>query len=127
MRVVVIGTGATAATLVPTLARIAAHVTLLQRSPSWVMSLRSRSTAAEQLHRLLPDRLADPLVRWRSIALGRFSYRLSRHAPRLVMIGRTAGVVDVVARLLPAGYKRVLVGMTSFGVRRAGQRRREGL
>ncbi|MFM7064014.1 MAG: flavin-containing monooxygenase, partial [Actinomycetes bacterium] len=63
-RVVVIGSGATAMTLVPALARSAAHVTMLQRSPTYVLSRPRRSRAAAVLRRTLPRRWADPAVRW---------------------------------------------------------------
>ena len=59
-RVVVIGSGATAVTLVPAMARTAAHVTMLQRSPSYVVSLPSRDPVARVLRRLLPPRRPTP-------------------------------------------------------------------
>src|SRR6201982_4107440 len=62
-RVVVIGSGATAVTLVPELARTAAHVTMLQRSPSYVLSLPARDALADTLRRRLPRMLAYRLTR----------------------------------------------------------------
>jgi cation diffusion facilitator CzcD-associated flavoprotein CzcO len=59
-RVVVIGSGATAVTLVPALAERAGHVTMLQRSPTWITSLPSVDPVAEQARRVLPERLAFP-------------------------------------------------------------------
>ena len=56
-RVVVIGSGATAVTLVPALAETAAHVTMLQRSPTYIASLPARNPVAELLRRVLPDRV----------------------------------------------------------------------
>src|SRR5207248_8043657 len=64
-RVVVIGSGATAVTLVPALAQKAAHVTMLQRSPSYVISLPAQDAVAGALRRLLPLRFAYQLVRWK--------------------------------------------------------------
>jgi monooxygenase len=83
-RVVVIGSGATAVTLVPTLARDAAHVTMLQRSPSYVMSLPRRDPVALRIRRWLPARPAHRLVRWKNIVTTAAFYRLSRSRPGLV-------------------------------------------
>src|ERR1700736_4375312 len=63
-RVVVIGSGATAVTLVPELAKTAAHVTMLQRSPSYVISLPGEDPLARALRRLLAPKLVYPIVRW---------------------------------------------------------------
>jgi cation diffusion facilitator CzcD-associated flavoprotein CzcO len=99
-RVVVIGSGATAVTLVPAMAGTAAHVTMLQRSPSYVLSLPNRDPLAELVRRWLPPRLAYGFVRWKNalIALGIFN--LSRRRPELVkrMLRRAT------RRQLPAGY-----------------------
>jgi monooxygenase len=83
-RVVVIGSGATAITLVPAMARTAGHVTMLQRSPSYVISLPSVDPLATLARRLLPEMLAYQLVRWKNVALMALSYQLSRRRPRLV-------------------------------------------
>jgi cation diffusion facilitator CzcD-associated flavoprotein CzcO len=79
-RVVVIGSGATAVTLVPAMAGEAAHVTMLQRSPTYVLSLPARDKLAQRLERL-PERVAFPIVRWKSILLAMASYQLSRRRP----------------------------------------------
>src|SRR6202011_2602289 len=63
-RVVVIGSGATAVTLVPAMAQQAAHVTMLQRSPSYVISLPGEDPLARALRRLLAPKLVYPIVRW---------------------------------------------------------------
>jgi monooxygenase len=83
-RVVVIGSGATAITLVPALAETAGHVTMVQRSPSYVISLPSVDPLDTLVRRLLPEMLAYQLVRWKNVALMALSYQLSRHRPRLV-------------------------------------------
>ena len=67
-RVVVIGSGATAVTLVPAMAERAAHVTMLQRSPSYVVSLRA-GPDRRLLRRVLPGQAAYPIVRWKNVAL----------------------------------------------------------
>ena len=68
-RVVVIGSGATAVTLVPAMAEQAAHVTMLQRSPSYVVSLPARDPVADALRRALPAKVAYPIVRWKNVLL----------------------------------------------------------
>ena len=83
-RVVVIGSGATAITLVPALASRAAHVTMLQRSPSYVVSLPSRDGLADRARRWLPEMAAYSLVRAKNVALQRFSFQLSRRRPQLM-------------------------------------------
>ena len=68
-RVVVIGSGATAVTLVPAMADEAAHVTMLQRSPSYVVSLPGTRPARRLLRRVLPAKAAYPIVRWKNVLL----------------------------------------------------------
>ncbi|HVG39746.1 MAG TPA: NAD(P)/FAD-dependent oxidoreductase [Pyrinomonadaceae bacterium] len=90
-RVVVIGSGATAITLVPAMAeRGAAHVTMLQRSPTYVVARPSEDKIANWLRRRLGERAAYALVRWKNVLLGMFFYNLSRSRPRLMkrMIAR---------------------------------------
>jgi monooxygenase len=83
-RVVVIGSGATAITLVPALAGRAAHVTMLQRSPSYVISLPARDGLADRARRWLPEMVAYNLVRAKNVALQTLSFQLSRRRPRLM-------------------------------------------
>jgi monooxygenase len=83
-RVVVIGSGATAVTLVPALAREAAHVTMLQRSPTYVVSRPAEDRVANWLRRHLSDTLAYRLTRWRNILLGIWFFRLARRRPAQV-------------------------------------------
>ena len=80
-RVVVIGSGATAVTLVPALARTAGHVTMLQRSPSYIFSRPSRDKAAELLQRTLPRAVSGRLIRAKTIAQEVFYYKLARAKP----------------------------------------------
>jgi monooxygenase len=79
-KVVVIGSGATAVTLVPAMAPDAGHVTMLQRSPTYVLSMPGRDPIAQKLKRL-PERIAFPIVRWKSILTAMGSYQLSRKRP----------------------------------------------
>jgi monooxygenase len=83
-RVVVIGSGATAVTLVPELAKAAAHVTMLQRSPTYIVSLPGRDAIAAWLYRWLPERLAHGLTRWKNVLLTQFFYTLARRRPELM-------------------------------------------
>jgi len=82
-RIVVIGSGATAVTLVPALAEGAAHVTLLQRSPSYIASQPGDDPFARALARVLPAWLLYPLVRWKHILTSALFYRIARARPQL--------------------------------------------
>ena len=82
-RIVVIGSGATAITLVPAMAERAAHVTMLQRSPSYVVSRPAEDKIANWLRRFLPDRAAYVLARWKNVLSGTFFYNLARKRPEL--------------------------------------------
>lgn len=99
-RVVIIGSGATAVTLVPAMAERAAHVTMLQRSPTWIVSLPARDPIADGLRKRLPAELAYPLVRLKNVALATASYQLSRRRPALMRRLITRGV----KRALPRDY-----------------------
>jgi cation diffusion facilitator CzcD-associated flavoprotein CzcO len=80
-RVVVIGSGATAVTLVPALADEAAHVTMLQRSPTYIVARPARDAIANWLHAKLPARLAHALARWKNILLQMYFYNAARRKP----------------------------------------------
>ena len=83
-RVIVIGSGATAVTLVPAMAGgpdAAAQVTMLQRSPSYVASMPTRDKIANTLRRVLPERMAYALARWKNILRGMLFYTLARRRP----------------------------------------------
>ncbi|MFE7869658.1 flavin-containing monooxygenase [Micromonospora humida] len=99
-RVVVIGSGATAVTLVPALARRAGHVTMLQRSPTYVIALPARDRLADVLRRRLPARAAHRLVRAKNVLFGTVNYQLARRAPRTVR----AFLRRAAKGRLPAGY-----------------------
>ncbi len=99
-RVVVIGSGATAVTLVPAMAKTAGHVTMLQRSPSYVISLPGEDPIAKVVRRFLPQRLAFPLLKWKNVLLAMLSFQLSRRRPKLAR----ALVRKGLERQLPADY-----------------------
>ncbi|HEX3826879.1 MAG TPA: NAD(P)/FAD-dependent oxidoreductase [Sporichthyaceae bacterium] len=82
-RVVVIGSGATAVTLVPALAKSAAHVTMLQRSPSYVLAMPEVDHIAQLLRKVLPAGVAHTIVRAKNMALLQGIYELSRRRPEL--------------------------------------------
>ncbi len=83
-RIAVIGSGATAVTLVPELARRAAHVTMVQRSPSYIVARPSVDLIAEWLKRRLSAKAAYTLTRWKNVALTWFFFRLARGRPERV-------------------------------------------
>ena len=99
-RIVVIGSGSTAVTLVPALARSAEHVTMLQRSPSYVGVIPSENVLDGLLERVLPTRWSGTLIRWLHALMMQGFYQLSRRRPQLVK--RT--VRAELRRHLPEGY-----------------------
>ena len=80
-RVVVIGSGATAVTLVPEMAKTAAHVTMLQRSPTYVVARPAEDALANKLRRNLSAKLAYHLIRWRNVLFGMYFFQLCRRKP----------------------------------------------
>jgi cation diffusion facilitator CzcD-associated flavoprotein CzcO len=99
-RVVVIGSGATAVTLVPAMATDAAHVTMLQRSPTYIVALPDEDPIANTARRYLPRKAAYAIARWKNVLLTLASFQISRHRPELMKKIIRAGV----QRHLPADY-----------------------
>jgi monooxygenase len=99
-RVVVVGSGATAVTLVPAMAEQAAHVTMLQRSPTYVISLPARDPLAGLLRKFLSARAAYPVIRWKNVLLTMFSFQLSRRRPHIMKAIIRKGL----EKQLPEGY-----------------------
>jgi cation diffusion facilitator CzcD-associated flavoprotein CzcO len=99
-RVVVIGSGATAVTLVPAMAETAGHVTMLQRSPTYIVSMTNKNPLIPLLRRLLPGRAAGRAIRWVLAVLTQGFYQLSQRRPEFVKRMIRRGV----QRQLPAGY-----------------------
>ena len=99
-RVVVIGSGATAVTLVPAMAETAAQVTMLQRTPSYIMSVPTEDAIANLLKRVLGEQRAYPVIRRKNIvqqaAIWKFCQRFPRAARKLIRATN--------ARQLPEGY-----------------------
>ena len=80
-RVVVIGSGATAVTLVPEMAKTAAHVVMLQRSPTYVVSRPEEDRIANWLRRRLPAMMAYGITRWKNVLLGMYFFNMCRKKP----------------------------------------------
>jgi cation diffusion facilitator CzcD-associated flavoprotein CzcO len=99
-RIVVVGSGATAVTLIPALARSAAHVTMLQRSPTYIASLPERSPVVKLLRRILPPQQAGTAAKWFHALLTQLFYVVSRRYPGAIKRMLRKGL----ERSLPAGY-----------------------
>ena len=98
-RVVVIGSGATAVTLVPEMAKTAAHVTMLQRSPTYIVSAPAQDRFADSLRKVSP-RLAYTATRWKNVLFGMAFYGFCRRYPERVK----SFIVGAVRRALGADY-----------------------
>jgi len=99
-KVVVIGSGATAVTLVPEMAKTAAHVTMLQRSPTYVVSSPAEDAMANWLRAKLPAMLAYRITRWRNVLFGMFFFNLARKKPEKVK----QNLIDMVRKELGPDY-----------------------
>ena len=80
--IVVIGSGATAVTLVPAMAKQAKHVTMLQRSPTYIVSLPKKDPIANAINSVLPESMSGPIIRWYKALLSQASYRISKIIPK---------------------------------------------
>ena len=96
-RVVVIGSGATAMTLVPSMAKNGAQVTMLQRSPTYVVSVPAKDKIANTLRKFLPETWAYAITRFKNINLGNYFYNRTRSAPAKVK----KTLLDMVRKALP--------------------------
>jgi monooxygenase len=99
-RVVVIGSGATAVTLIPAMAPETERITMLQRSPGYVVTLPGQDPVAKALRRVLPDRAVYSIVRWKNVLTQMAFFQLCRRAPRFTRRLIRRGV----ERQLPPGY-----------------------
>ncbi|KAA8969804.1 NAD(P)/FAD-dependent oxidoreductase [Mycobacterium sp.] len=100
-KIVVIGSGATAVTLIPALANSGAgHVTMLQRSPTYIGALPEVDPLAERANRLLPAKVAHGVNRWKAILFSTAQYQLSRRFPNYMR----KTLMTMARRRLPAGY-----------------------
>ncbi len=108
-RVVVIGSGATAVTLVPELAKRAAHVTMLQRSPTYITSLPAQDPVADWMRGRVPDEAAYAITRWKNVLMGMAFYQACRRFPdraKRLLVGQVKkqlrGTVDVDPHFTPS-------------------------
>jgi cation diffusion facilitator CzcD-associated flavoprotein CzcO len=99
-RVVVIGSGATAMTLVPAMARDVAHIVMLQRSPTYVVSRPAKDVIANALRAVLPEHWAYAITRWKNVLMQQFLYRRTRTHPEQVK----ARLLDMVRNELGPDY-----------------------
>ena len=99
-RVVVIGSGATAVTLVPAMAETAAHVTMLQRSPTYILTLPGEDAIANGLRRVLGPQRAYTITRWKNVLVGTLIYQLSRRRPDTIR----KFIRNLTIKQLPDGY-----------------------
>jgi len=99
-RVVIIGSGATAVTLLPAIAKTAAHVTMLQRSPTYIVSLPAEDKIANWLRGVLPERWAYRLSRWKNVGFMMYIYQLAQRYPNYVK----TGLINKVREQLGADY-----------------------
>ncbi len=98
--VVVIGSGATAVTLIPSMADDTSHITMLQRSPTYMYAMPAESPLAKFLDRFLPKSLTYTIMRWQRVILQQYVYRLARARPQKI----AASLIDMARERLPAGY-----------------------
>ncbi len=80
-KVVVIGSGATAVTIVPSMAKKAGHVTMLQRTPTWMFSRPAKDALANFLRKILPEETAYKITRWKNITMQDFGFKSARKKP----------------------------------------------
>ncbi len=99
-RIVVIGSGATAVTLVPALAETAEHVTMLQRSPTYILAMPTEDGIAVRLRRLLGARRGYAVTRWKNVAITTLIYKLSRRRPDMIR----GWIRQMAVKQLPDGY-----------------------
>ena len=99
-RVVVIGSGATAVTLVPAMAARAKHVTMLQRSPTYIFALPTRNAIADTLRAWLPSGLAHRLIRSKNVLLAMFLYSRARRKPQATR----KAILKKAAKQLPPNF-----------------------
>ncbi len=99
-RVTVIGSGATAVTMVPEMAKKAAKVTMLQRSPTYIISLPGEDVIAKFLGKIMPKKWSYAAIRWKNILLSQFLYKLARRRPT----GMRNWIIKNAQKQLPENY-----------------------
>ncbi len=99
-RVAVIGSGATAVTIVPAMAETAAHVTMVQRSPTYIISLPTEDPIDAKLRGLIGARRAYPITRWKNVIVTTAIYQLSQRRPEMMR----RWIRGMTVKQLPFGY-----------------------
>ena len=99
-RVIIIGSGATAVTLLPAMAKTAGHVTMLQRSPTYIVSMPERDAIANFLRRVMPAAWAYKISRWKNAAYMMYVYQLAQLFPNFVK----AGIIKKIGKELGPDY-----------------------
>jgi monooxygenase len=99
-RVVIIGSGATAVTLLPAMADTAGHITMLQRSPTYIVSLPAQDAIANFLRRIVPDAWAYKIARWKNIGYMLYVYQMAQRFPDFVK----NGIIQQVRKQLGASF-----------------------
>lgn len=99
-RVAVIGSGATAVTIVPAMAETAAHVTMIQRTPTWMVARPDKDPIANGLRKILPEKTAYAITRRKNIRLQQYGYKMTRTQPEKMR----AKLLALLRKELPADY-----------------------
>ena len=99
--VVVIGSGATAVTLVPEMAKRAHRVTMLQRTPTWIVAMPGKDRLSNWMHRTIGPKAAHAVTRWKNIGYSVYSYQLAQRFPNFV----GSQITKMAAKQLPPGYE----------------------
>ncbi len=99
-KVVVIGSGATAVTIVPVMAETAEKVYMLQRTPTYMVSRPAKDWLANTMRAILPEMTAYKITRWRNIAMQRFAYNMARNKPEKM----SKRLLEMARKMLPADY-----------------------
>ncbi|KAF4626647.1 hypothetical protein G7Y89_g11512 [Cudoniella acicularis] len=86
-KIIIIGSGATAVSLLPVLIEKASHVTMLQRSPSYFISIPSVDTTSDLIRKIFPSWIASRLIRWKFLILPFLFFTFCRHFPAMAKKG----------------------------------------
>ena len=95
-KVVVVGSGATAVTIVPAMTDKAAHITMLQRTPTWMVSRPARDKLANFLRKILPETIAYAITRWKNIHMQDFTYKMARKKPEKAKTALKKGLDEAI-------------------------------
>jgi len=91
-KIVVVGSGATAVTIVPAMAQDAAHITMLQRTPTYMFARPARDKFANFLRKILPGKIAYSITRWKNIQMQNLTFKTARNKPEKVKQALKRGI-----------------------------------